>query len=117
MAKGLGTLADWAKGDLNLEHFTEPSMVEPCHNLSIEEILRDYRLGIVHSTRKDALYDEGDGVEELEIMDDISDVMLERHPLSWHDPLEVPEKETPDPVDPVHEPPAGAESVPENTTE
>lgn len=95
MAKGLGTLADWAKGDLNPEHFTEPSMVEPCHNLSIEEILRDYRLGIVHSTRKDALYDEGDGVEELELMDDISDVMPEWHPLSWK---ELDQDDTPPPV-------------------
>lgn len=93
MAK-LGTLADWAKGDLNLEHFTEPSMVEPCHNLSIEEILRDYTLGIVHSTRQ-ALYDPGDSLESVDIPEDIVDFMPETHPLSFQDPSEYP-SDTPD---------------------
>ena len=82
MAKKLGTLEDWAKGDLNLEHFTEPSMVEPCHNLSIEEILRDYSLGIVHSTRQ-ALYDPGDSMDQVDIPEDIVDFMPETHPLSF----------------------------------
>lgn len=108
----LGTLADWAKGDLNLEHFTEPSMVEPCHNLSIEEILRDYTLGIVHSTRH-AMYDPGDSLDPVDMPEDFVDFMPETHPLSFQDPSEYPDKETPE----EKLPPAGDESVPENTTE
>lgn len=97
MAK-LGTLADWAKGDLNLEHFTEPSMVEPCHNLSIEEILRDYTLGIVHSTRR-GMYDPGDSMDLVDMPEDFVDFMPETHPLSFQElsqdetPEKVPEKE------------------------
>lgn len=40
-----------------------PSMVEPCHNLSLEELLRDYTRGIVHSERQ-AFYDDGEDVPD-----------------------------------------------------
>lgn len=53
---------------------TEPSIVEPVHNLSLEEILRDYSRGIVHTTRT-PFYDEGDDVpDDLEEFDDIVDI-------------------------------------------
>ena len=109
--KGLGTLADWAKGDLNLEHFTEPSMVEPCHNLSIEEILRDYSLGIVHSTRQ-ALYDPGDSMDSVDIPEDIVDFMPETHPLSFR---ELDQDDTPSPVSGNDTPPL--ENLPEGSSE
>lgn len=53
-----------------------PSMVEPCHNLSLEELLRDYTLGIVH-TQREALYDEGNDVPDEPPFepDDISEVV------------------------------------------
>lgn len=41
-----------------------PSIVEPCHNLSLEEIVRDYSRGIVHSQRE-GLYDVGDDVPDI----------------------------------------------------
>ena len=106
--KGLGTLADWAKGDLNLEKFTEPSMVEPVHNLSIEEILRDYSLGITHTTRQ-PMYDKGDDLPDqpIEVLEDIVDFHPGYHPLQVPDdlPEEVPEKES----SPLGSSPAGEE--------
>lgn len=52
-----------------------PSMVEPCHNLSLEELVRDYTLGIVHSERP-AMYDDGDDVPDdpVETPTDLSEV-------------------------------------------
>lgn len=53
-----------------------PSMVEPCHNLSLEELIRDYTRGIVHTERV-AYYDDGDGVpdEPIQVPSDISEVI------------------------------------------
>lgn len=50
-----------------------PSMVEPCHNLSIEELLRDYTRGITH-TERDAFYDDGDDVQEVQVYNDIAEL-------------------------------------------
>lgn len=58
--------------------FTEPSMVEPVHNLSLEEILRDYSRGIVHSFSRQPMYDEGEDLpEDLEEVEDFSDFFQE----------------------------------------
>lgn len=53
-----------------------PSMVEPCHNLSLEELIRDYTRGIVHTERV-AYYDDGVDVpdEPIVVPSDISEVM------------------------------------------
>lgn len=51
-----------------------PSMVEPCHNLSIADILADYSRGIAHSTRE-TFYDDGDDLpEDLEQIEDLVDI-------------------------------------------
>lgn len=89
----LGTLLDWAKGDLNLEHFSEPSMVEPCHNLSLQEIVRDYSLGIVHPSRRVAYFDDGDDMDQVDVIDDVLDfVDNDSHSLRLQ-PEEVPQED------------------------
>lgn len=51
-----------------------PSMVEPCHNLSIAEILADYSRGIVHSQRE-GIYDDGDDLpDEIAEFEDFVDI-------------------------------------------
>lgn len=47
-----------------------PSMVEPCNNLSLEQIVKDFSRGIVHPSMP-AMYD--DGVDIPEEMNEISD--------------------------------------------
>lgn len=71
----LKTRIEWMEEDDPGFFNTEPSIVEPAHNLSLEEILRDYSRGIVHTTRT-PLYDEGDDVpDDLEEFDDIVDIL------------------------------------------
>lgn len=51
-----------------------PSMVEPCHNLSIAEILSDYSRGIVHSQRE-GIYDDGDDLpDDIFEFEDLVDI-------------------------------------------
>lgn len=65
-------ISHWRNGNKTGETFTEPSMVEPVHNLSIEEILRDYSRGITHSTRE-GFFDDGDEIVAVDNYDDITD--------------------------------------------
>lgn len=55
------------------EFFDMPSMVEPVHNLTLEEIVRDYSRGILHPSRT-PLYDDGEDITEVDEVDDIVDI-------------------------------------------
>lgn len=55
------------------EFFDMPSMVEPVHNLTLEEIVRDYSRGILHPSRT-PLYDDGEDIQEVDEVDDIVDI-------------------------------------------
>lgn len=79
-------LSVWRSGRKAGQTFTEPSMVEPVHNLSIEEILRDYSRGITHTFRE-GRYDEGDEVEPVAEMEDFVDLLPTSSPLP--DPSET----------------------------
>lgn len=67
-------ISHWRNGNKSGQTFTEPSMVEPVHNLSLEEIIRDYTRGITHSFRE-GLYDSGDEVVAIDNYDDITDLI------------------------------------------
>ena len=73
--KSLGNHGTWCYDYLEEkgEVFTMPSMCEPVHNLSIEEILRDYSRGIMHPSRT-PIYDDGDDITEVEPLEDLVDV-------------------------------------------
>lgn len=78
-----------------------PSMCEPVHNLTLEEIIRDYSRGIVHTTRQ-AFYDDGEDVHDVEDFEDVVDLVVPEDISpnlelgSSQAPEEnVPEKETP----------------------
>lgn len=52
------SLADmFANREICKEVTTEPSMVLPCHNLTVAEIFRDYCRGIVHISGASGMYD------------------------------------------------------------
>lgn len=51
-----------------------PSIVEPVHNLSLEDLVRDYSLGILHP-QSPALYDEGEDISPVEPLEDFVDLM------------------------------------------
>lgn len=70
------------------EFFDMPSMVEPVHNLTLEEIVRDYSRGILHPSRT-ALYDEGDDITEVEPLEDFVDVYDSPSPTVIRDSHEV----------------------------
>lgn len=51
-----------------------PSMVEPCNNLSLEQIVKDYTRGIVHPSLN-AMYDEGDDIpDDMQEIADLTDL-------------------------------------------
>lgn len=56
------------------EIFDAPSMCEPVHNLTLEEIVRDYSRGILHPSRT-PIYDDGDDIVEVEDPEDLVDVL------------------------------------------
>lgn len=72
----LGNHFDWSLDyvDESGEFFDAPSMCEPVHNLTLEEIVRDYSRGILHRSRT-PIYDDGDDVEETEDPEDLVDVL------------------------------------------
>lgn len=70
------------------EFFDAPSMVEPVHNLTLEEIVRDYSRGILHPSRT-PLYDEGDDITEVELFEDFVDVYDSPVPTEIRDSHEV----------------------------
>lgn len=72
-----------------------PSMCEPVHNLTLEEIIRDYSRGIVHTTRQ-AFYDEGDDVHDVEDFEDVVDLVGSSDPISEASP--APPALDPDPA-------------------
>lgn len=71
----LGNHFDWSLGYVEEpgEFFDAPSMCEPVHNLTLEELVRDYSRGILHPSRT-PLYDEGDDIIEVEPLEDLVDV-------------------------------------------
>lgn len=76
----LGNHLTWLQTDPQAEHFDAPSMCEPVHNLSIEEIVRDYSRGIVHNFGP-VYYDEGDDIEEVPRFEDLTDLESSENPL------------------------------------
>ena len=102
----LKTRVEWNQEEDPGFTFTEPSMVEPVHNLSLEEILRDYSRGIVHTFNRTPYYDDGDDVPDDEIvdLDDFGD-FLPDEPVATPD---LPEDPEPDPK-PAPEPLPGSE--------
>lgn len=59
-----------------------PSMVEPCNNLSLEQIVRDYSRGILHPSL-DALYDEGDDIpDDMQDLADLTDLVTSPAPAT-----------------------------------
>lgn len=83
-------------------------MCEPVHNLTIEEILRDYSRGIVHPSHP-AMFDDGDDVEEVDMMDDILDLQ----PDSLHSTIHKDPDPDPDlPSESSEIPPTTPEQLP-----
>lgn len=65
-----------------------PSMVEPCNNLSLEQIVKDYSRGIMHPTLQ-GMYDDGDDVPEF--VDELRDLTdLQANPQSATRPASRP---------------------------
>lgn len=76
--KGIPALVAWSEEDKHGEDNFPPSIVEPCHNLSLEELVRDYSRGIVHpesSAIYDSDYDDSDEIREVNVPEDISEVL------------------------------------------
>lgn len=86
-------------------------MTEPSPSISLEQMVRDYSRGIVHSSRV-AYYDNGDDIEDPTEPEDISEVfdyaerIRKRKPSKAPDqvPLADPEpSKNPEPPDPPSE--------------
>lgn len=72
-----------------------PSIVEPVHNLSLEDLVRDYSLGILHP-QSPALYDEGEDISPVDPIEDFVDLIPNSDFGSAPAGEDfVPEKETP----------------------
>lgn len=101
----LKTRVEWSQEEDPGFTFTEPSMVEPVHNLSLEEILRDYSRGIVHTFNRTPYYDEGDDVPDDDLLDieDFSDLLSDEPEVSPEPPKEPEPEPAPDPS-PVSDP-------------
>lgn len=71
----LGNHFDWSLGYIEDpgEFFDAPSMCEPVHNLSLEEIVRDYSRGILHPSLT-PMFDDGEDIQEVEPIDDLVDI-------------------------------------------
>lgn len=54
-----------------------PSMVEPCNNLSLEQLVKDYSRGILH-VELNGVYDDGDDIpEDMNEISDLTDLQLQ----------------------------------------
>lgn len=67
--------SQWNEAEKHSEHFDMPSMVEPVHNLSLQEILENYSRGILPVSQRQAFYDDGDDITPVQDYDDISEVV------------------------------------------
>lgn len=76
-----------------------PSIVEPVHNLSLEDLVRDYSLGILHP-QSPALYDEGEDISPVDPIEDFVDLM---NPYERESLEDLPEDTPPEP-DPAPSP-------------
>lgn len=77
----LGNHFDWSLGYIEDpgEFFDAPSMCEPVHNLSLEEIVRDYSRGILHPSLT-PMYDDGEDIQEVDPIDDLVDIFPNSEP-------------------------------------
>lgn len=76
---------EWRRANnllLPKEEFHEPSMVEPCLNKSIQQIVEDYARGIPYRSSLVPQYDEGEGIEETRVYEDNMDFFSEMTELN-----------------------------------
>lgn len=73
------------------EFFDAPSMCEPVHNLTLEELVRDYSRGILHPSRT-PIFDDGDDIVEVEDPEDLVDVFPSFSPGSKQAQTEIVEE-------------------------
>lgn len=82
----------FANREICMEINDEPSMVLPCHNLTVQQIFEDYCRGVIHTTNCQAIYDTDDinaeptNVDEL----DFQDVLNRNIPSIDDDIINVP---------------------------
>lgn len=101
----LKTRFEWSQEEDPGFTFTEPSMCEPVHNLTLEEILRDYSRGIVHTFARTPMYDEGEDLPDdpVQEFDDIVDFLPDTSESLTPEPPADPEPDqapTPEPSEP-----------------
>lgn len=84
------------------EVMNEPSMCEPSSTISLEQMVRDYSRGILHSSRV-GYYDNGEEVEDPTEPEDISEVFEYEQKLRSRKrtPAKVPDQVPP--ADPAPE--------------
>lgn len=72
----------FADREICKEVTTEPSMVLPCHNLTVAEIFRDYCRGIVHTSGATGMYDTDDPNAEPQYTDEYDSQDIMNHSFS-----------------------------------